>query len=105
MAALHDALTKLPNRRLFQSRLTQALQRAERMGSSCALLYLDLDRFDLINDSLGHQAGDSLLVAVAGRLRACLRRTDSIGRMPAGEYLVARWGAMHSPFCWRTLRM
>jgi diguanylate cyclase (GGDEF)-like protein len=92
IAALHDPLTKLPNRRLFQSRLTQALERAERSGSPCALLYLDLDRFNVINDSLGHQAGDELLVAVAGRLQSCLRRTDSVGRLLLSETLVARLG-------------
>ena len=92
-AALQDPLTKLPNRRLFQNRLTLALQRAERhSGYLCALLYLDLDDFKTINDSLGHQAGDELLVGVSNRLQTSLRRTDAISRFPGGEDLVVRLG-------------
>jgi diguanylate cyclase (GGDEF)-like protein len=92
-AAMQDPLTKLPNRRLFQNRLTLSLQRAKRHpGDLCALLYLDIDDFKVINDSLGHEAGDELLVEVAQRLQGSLRRTDAISRFPGGEDLVARFG-------------
>ena len=92
-AALQDSLTKLPNRQLFQNRLSLALQRTERHpGYVCALLYLDLDDFKIINEGLGHQAGDELLMEAAGRLESCLRRTDSISRFPGGEDLVVRLG-------------
>jgi diguanylate cyclase (GGDEF)-like protein len=91
--ALQDPLTKLPNWRLFHNRLTLTLQKAERHpGCLCALLYLDIDDFRVINDSLGHQAGDELLVEVAQRLQTTLRRTDAISRFPGGEDLVARMG-------------
>ncbi len=90
--ALLDPLTQLPNRNLFNNRLTQALELAERTGYPCALLYLDLDRFNVINDSLGHHAGDELLVKVAERLQASLRGTDSVCRLATGEDLVARFG-------------
>ena len=91
--ALQDPLTKLPNRRLFHSRLALALQRAERHREFlCAVLYLDLDHFKVINDSLGHHAGDELLVEVASRLQCSLRRTDAVSRFPGGEDLVARLG-------------
>jgi len=92
-AALQDPLTELPNRRLFHNRLTLSLQRAKRHpGDLCALLYLDIDDFKVINESLGHEAGDELLVEVAQRLQGSLRRTDAISRFPGGEDLVARFG-------------
>ena len=72
--ALHDQLTGLPNRMLFMDRLEQALERSARRGKFAAVLFLDLDRFKLVNDNLGHDHGDQLLVQVAERLRACLRR-------------------------------
>jgi diguanylate cyclase (GGDEF)-like protein len=82
----HDALTGLPNRLLFQDRLAQDLLRAHRQGKSVAVMYLDLDRFKFVNDQLGHDAGDLLLVEVSRRLAAQLRETDSLARMGGDEF-------------------
>ncbi|MFA9440400.1 EAL domain-containing protein [Uliginosibacterium sp. sgz301328] len=86
--AHHDPLTELPNRTLFQDRLEQALARAERHHQRVALLFLDLDRFKTINDSLGHLAGDRLLQAVSGRLKDCVRTTDTICRQGGDEFII-----------------
>jgi diguanylate cyclase (GGDEF)-like protein/PAS domain S-box-containing protein len=86
--ALHDQLTGLPNRMLFMDRLEQALERSARRGKSAAVLFLDLDRFKLVNDNLGHDHGDQLLVQVAERLRTCLRRVDTIARIGGDEFTV-----------------
>jgi diguanylate cyclase (GGDEF)-like protein/PAS domain S-box-containing protein len=86
--ALHDSLTDLPNRTLFRDRLAQAMMRAHGTGSSVALLYVDLDRFKEINDSLGHNVGDLLLQAVARRLLACVRGTDTVSRLGGDEFVL-----------------
>jgi diguanylate cyclase (GGDEF)-like protein/PAS domain S-box-containing protein len=86
--AFHDALTGLPNRALFMNRLEQALARAKRHPSPSALLYLDLDRFKVVNDSLGHEVGDQLLIAVGERLRACVRPQDTVARLGGDEFTI-----------------
>ncbi|HTZ08687.1 MAG TPA: PAS domain S-box protein, partial [Acidimicrobiales bacterium] len=87
-AAIHDPLTKLPNRELFMDRLTTALHRSERTGRSTAVVFLDLDRFKLINDSLGHEAGDRVLEVVAGRLARAMRQSDTLARFGGDEFTV-----------------
>ncbi len=86
--ATHDPLTGLPNRALLFDRLDRALARARRDGRSSAVLYLDLDRFKDVNDTLGHDAGDRLLVAVTARLRDCLREEDTLARQGGDEFTI-----------------
>jgi diguanylate cyclase (GGDEF)-like protein/PAS domain S-box-containing protein len=86
--AQHDVLTDLPNRVLFNDRLTQAIALAERQGKQLAVMFVDLDHFKKINDSLGHDVGDKLLRSVAGRLKACVRRSDTISRLGGDEFVV-----------------
>ena len=88
--ALHDALTGLPNRVLFLDRLDQSIRRAQRATpqACAAVLFLDLDRFKLVNDSLGHHAGDRLLIAVARRLESALRPPDTVARLGGDEFTV-----------------
>ncbi len=90
--ATHDALTGLANRLLFRDRLELALARAKRHGSFAALLFLDLDRFKDVNDTLGHSAGDQLLKSVAERLQVALRASDSLARFGDEEFTLARFG-------------
>jgi diguanylate cyclase (GGDEF)-like protein/PAS domain S-box-containing protein len=86
--AYHDTLTGLPNRLLLQDRFEQAIAHAQRDGSRVALLFMDLDHFKGINDTLGHDAGDALLRQVAARLRECVRDTDTICRQGGDEFLI-----------------
>lgn len=85
--AHHDALTALPNRLLFHKEMERALTRVRR-GEKLAVLCLDLDRFKAVNDTLGHPVGDALLRAVAGRLKACLRETDTVARLGGDEFAI-----------------
>jgi diguanylate cyclase (GGDEF)-like protein/PAS domain S-box-containing protein len=87
--ALYDSLSGLPNRRLFVDRLGQALRRTKRRkGRAVAVLFMDLDGFKVINDSLGHDTGDRLLVEVSKRLRTCLRPEDTLARFGGDEFTV-----------------
>ena len=86
--SLEDPLTGLANRALLLERLTQALLRGKRDGTQVAVLFLDLDRFKLINDSLGHSVGDRLLVAVAGRLKGAVRGSDTLTRFGGDEFVI-----------------
>jgi diguanylate cyclase (GGDEF)-like protein/PAS domain S-box-containing protein len=86
--AQHDSLTDLPNRVLLNDRLTQAIAQARRNQKKLALLFLDVDRFKNINDSLGHDVGDHLLQTVAQRLLACVRSTDTVSRQGGDEFVI-----------------
>lgn len=86
--AHHDALTGLPNRALFQERVAHALGRDRQEGKQVALLLCDLDAFKVINDGLGHQAGDEVLVELARRLRRCVRPDDTVARLSGDEFVI-----------------
>ena len=86
--ASHDSLTDLPNRLLFTDRLERAIAHAARNGTPVGVLYIDLDRFKDVNDSLGHDAGDRLLEAVARRLQQCARHEDTVARLAGDEFAV-----------------
>jgi len=86
--AYHDTLTGLPNRSLFNDRLEQALAYARRHSGLLAILYLDLDRFKDVNDTLGHCSGDRLLQAAAQRLAACIRNSDTVARLGGDEFVI-----------------
>ncbi|MFQ5589478.1 MAG: putative bifunctional diguanylate cyclase/phosphodiesterase, partial [Nitrospiria bacterium] len=86
--AFHDPLTNLPNRLLFNDRLSHSLKRAQRKGYKVALLFLDLDHFKTINDSLGHPVGDILLQQVAERIKSVVRQEDTVARLSGDEFVV-----------------
>ncbi|MCX7149765.1 MAG: EAL domain-containing protein [Rhodocyclales bacterium] len=86
--AHHDPLTGLPNRLLLRDRFSQMSERQKRSGKRLAFIFLDLDQFKRINDSLGHPVGDGLLIAVVGRLRMCLRDSDTLSRQGGDEFIV-----------------
>ena len=86
--AFHDSLTDLANRALFRDRVDHALKRRGADGTTVAVLVLDLDRFKTVNDSLGHNAGDELLVAVARRLQSILRPSDTAARLGGDEFAI-----------------
>jgi diguanylate cyclase (GGDEF)-like protein/PAS domain S-box-containing protein len=88
--ALHDDLTRLPNRLLLVDRLTHSLARTDRTDHSLAVLFLDLDRFKLVNDGLGHVVGDQLLVEVAQRLQHAVRGSDTVARFGGDEFVIVR---------------
>ncbi|MDX1485232.1 MAG: EAL domain-containing protein [Alphaproteobacteria bacterium] len=84
----YDSLTQLPNRELLLDRLTQAIAQATRQQALVGLLLLDLDRFKMVNDTLGHEFGDKLLQDVAGRIRSCIRDSDTLARLGGDEFIV-----------------
>ena len=86
--ALHDVLTGLPNRSLLMDRLTQALLQAERSNVRATVMFVDLDNFKLVNDSLGHNAGDTLLKVMAERMVGCVRATDTVARLGGDEFVI-----------------
>ncbi|MEK7873647.1 MAG: GGDEF domain-containing protein [Chloroflexota bacterium] len=87
--AFHDKLTDLPNRAMFLERLGRTMQQVkEKPGGSYAVLFMDLDRFKTVNDTLGHEKGDQLLVAVARRLEGCLRAGDIVARLGGDEFTI-----------------
>ena len=86
--AQYDPLTNLPNRTLFQDRLDQAIKHAQRNGGRIGLMFLDLDHFKDINDTLGHEAGDKLLIAAAQRINTCVRNMDTVARLGGDEFTV-----------------
>ena len=90
--ALHDSLTGLPNRALVTDRLAHALARAPRTRESVGVLFVDIDRFKLVNDIRGHEAGDALLVAVARRIAGAVRATDTVGRFGGDEFVIVYEG-------------
>ncbi|MHB8340820.1 MAG: putative bifunctional diguanylate cyclase/phosphodiesterase [Mycobacteriales bacterium] len=91
--ALHDTLTGLPNRALFIDRVRQVSAEARRRHEPLAVLFLDLDNFKLVNDSLGHSSGDALLQVVAGRCVACVRESDTVARLGGDEFALLLEGA------------
>ncbi|WP_135079663.1 EAL domain-containing protein [Terasakiella sp. SH-1] len=94
--ANYDGLTSLPNRNLFLDRLSRAMMRAKRNGTQVALMFLDLDRFKSVNDTLGHNVGDALLMDASKRLLGCVRETDTVSRLGGDEFTVIIPDIKHS---------
>jgi diguanylate cyclase (GGDEF)-like protein len=86
--AHYDSLTGLPNRALLFDRLTHAMNQTRRYGQELAVLFIDLDRFKFVNDTMGHEAGDTVLKTVASRIRDCLRDSDTAARLGGDEFIV-----------------
>ncbi|UUZ51948.1 GGDEF domain-containing protein [Massilia sp. B-10] len=86
--ATHDALTGLPNRRAFMERLSLAMARSERNLRPLALMFLDLNKFKAINDTLGHAAGDAVLIGFGRTLSQCVRKTDTVARLAGDEFII-----------------
>lgn len=101
LQANYDQLTGLPNRRLFLDRLEQAILLAQREGQLLALLFIDLDRFKEVNDTLGHELGDRLLIQAASRIRACVRDSDTVARLGGDEFTVILPGLAGTQDSWR----
>lgn len=94
--AFYDTLTALPNRLLLQERLHQALLQHRRHGTPCALMFLDLDNFKQVNDTLGHDVGDRLLQEVARRLNRTIRESDTVARLGGDEFVILLYGIEHT---------
>ncbi|MBC7984684.1 MAG: diguanylate cyclase [Candidatus Obscuribacterales bacterium] len=94
--ALHDPLTGLPNRQLLMDRLLLAISHARRNNGTMATMYLDLDGFKQINDTMGHDVGDALLTMVAARLVAAVRQEDTVARVGGDEFVIAFWELTHA---------
>ncbi|MDP3744986.1 MAG: EAL domain-containing protein [Methylotenera sp.] len=90
--ASHDELTGLPNRTLLQDRMQQGIAHADREGNMMAILFIDLDRFKIVNDSLGHDVGDTVLQTAAGRLIGCIREVDTVARLGGDEFVLMLTG-------------
>jgi diguanylate cyclase (GGDEF)-like protein/PAS domain S-box-containing protein len=99
-----DPVTRLPNRRLFRDRFEQEIKKARRAGFSLALLFIDLDRFKEVNDTLGHDCGDALLVQAARRIAGCVRKSDTVARLGGDEFTVILSGLPDSSFVERVAR-
>ena len=93
--AYHDSLTALPNRRLFEDRLTIALAQARRLKTQLALLYIDVDRLNRINDTLGHSTGDEVLRTIGRRLATCVRASDTLARLGGDEFVLVASNLRH----------
>jgi diguanylate cyclase (GGDEF)-like protein len=91
----HDPLTGLPNRRLYESRLDSAIEKAEHQSGQLAVIYIDIDRFKVVNDKFGHKVGDVYLRLIAARFRAQLRSADTLARIGGDEFLVMTPHAEH----------
>ncbi|AYF85789.1 MULTISPECIES: GGDEF domain-containing protein [unclassified Pseudomonas] len=96
--ARHDALTRLPNRRLLFDRMAQVLQDPKQSSVALAVMFIDLDKFKPVNDAYGHSYGDKLLIAVAGRLRSGVRKSDLVARLSGDEFVILILGPQEVPY-------